>query len=68
MTEQHCYVVNTMIWTTDSVFSSVLKLRRCSVCEKAFLAYFPLKGSETYEITSLSVCLSVCVCVPPNSF
>jgi hypothetical protein len=30
-----------------------------------FLAYFPKKESEAYEITRLSVCPSVCMCVPP---
>jgi hypothetical protein len=30
-----------------------------------FLAYFPKKESEAYEITSLSVCPSVCT---PNNF
>jgi hypothetical protein len=29
-----------------------------------FLAYFPEKESEAYEITSLSVCLSACVSPP----
>jgi hypothetical protein len=32
------------------------------------LAYFPKNESEAYEITSLSVCLSVCVPPPPNNF
>jgi hypothetical protein len=34
----------------------------CNIC--SFLAYFPRKKSEVYEITNLSVCL----CFPPNNF